>query len=70
VRLLQAASNLLQPHDKLTEDGALGPVTAVTVNDYSHPRALLVALKYQAAQHYINLNRPRFLAGWLNRLEA
>lgn len=70
VRLLQRASNLLQPQTQLAVDGVLGPVTAAEVNAFGHQRALLAALKHQAAAHYISLNRPRFLAGWLNRLEA
>jgi lysozyme family protein len=70
VRMLQRAINLLQPQTQLAVDGALGPVTAAEVNAYRHQRALLAALKYEAAKHYIALNRPRFLAGWLNRLES
>ncbi|WP_429885361.1 glycoside hydrolase family 108 protein [Geoalkalibacter halelectricus] len=70
VRMLQRAVNLLQPLERVAEDGRLGPVTAAAVNAYGHPRALLAALKFQAAAHYIALNRPRFLAGWLNRLES
>lgn len=70
IRLLQAASNLLQPHDKISADGVLGPVTAQAVNAYAHQGALLATLKYLAVARYLSLNQPRFIAGWLNRLEA
>ncbi|WP_052465016.1 glycoside hydrolase family 108 protein [Geoalkalibacter subterraneus] len=70
VRMLQRACNLLRAGGSLVVDGLLGPVTAAAVNEYDHPRALLAALKYQAAGHYISLDQPRFLAGWLGRLES
>ena len=65
---LQEASNLFGAG--LTIDGQVGPVTAEWVNRYPHQEALLCALKGLAFQHYVKQNKPRFLAGWLNRLEA
>lgn len=70
VRLLQQAVNLLATSVTLEVDGRLGARTAAAINGYRHPKALLAALKYLAAQRYINLRQPRFLAGWLNRLEG
>lgn len=65
---LQEASNLLGA--TLTIDGRVGPATAEWINRYPHPEALLCALKGLAFQHYVGLSKPRFLAGWLNRLES
>lgn len=66
VKLLQQATNWFGAG--LTVDGALGPATAKTINAFPHPQALLMALKIEAGNHYIAINKPRFLAGWLNRL--
>jgi lysozyme family protein len=66
VKLLQQATNHFNP--VLAVDGILGPATAIAVNDFPHPMALLMALKIEAGNHYIKLGMPRFLAGWLNRL--
>ena len=66
VKLLQQAANHFSK--KLKVDGLLGPATAIAVNDFPHPTALLMALKIEAGNHYIKLGMPRFLAGWLNRL--
>lgn len=65
---LQEASNLMGA--TLTIDGKVGPATAEWINRYPHPEALLCALKGLAFNHYVSLDKPRFLAGWLNRLEA
>jgi lysozyme family protein len=65
---LQEASNLFGA--ALAIDGVVGPVTAEYINRYPHPEALLCALKGLAFNHYVNINKPRYLAGWLNRLEA
>lgn len=66
VRMLQRAANHLGA--QLVVDGHLGPVTAAAINKYKHPRALLMAFRALAAQHYLNQRKQRFLAGWLNRL--
>ena len=31
---------------------------------------LLSLVKFCAVEHYLGLNKPKFLAGWLNRLES
>jgi lysozyme family protein len=65
---LQEASDMLGA--ALTIDGRVGPATSEWVNRYPHPEALLCALKGLAFNHYVSLGKPRFLAGWLNRLGA
>lgn len=66
-RLLQMAANLLG--SKLAVDGIIGPNTLGAVNNFRYPDALLAALKYLAAGYYVSLEQPRYLTGWLNRLE-
>lgn len=51
-------------------DGIFGPITAKAVNGYRYPKALLSLVKFCAVEHYLGLNKPKFLAGWLNRLES
>lgn len=53
------------------EDGRLGPETLASIN-LSNPKALLAALKSEAAGHYRLLaerfpHNRKFLRGWLNR---
>ena len=66
VKLLQQAINRFG--SDLVADGILGPATAAAVNAFPYPQALLMALKIEAGNHYINIGKPRFLAGWLSRL--
>jgi lysozyme family protein len=67
--LLQKAVNRFRRFDeKLVVDGRLEPKTAEAVNTFRHPKALLMALKIEAGNHYFAIDNPRFLAGWLNRL--
>jgi len=67
--LLQKAVNRFRRFDeKLVVDGRLGPKTAEAVNTFRHPKALLMALKIEAGNHYFIVDNQRFLAGWLNRL--
>ena len=68
VKLLQQAVNRFG--ESLTVDGQLGHVTATAVNDFPHPQALLMAIKIEAGNHYFAIGKPRFLAGWLNRLAS
>lgn len=70
VRWLQTAYNLIAPGPSLAIDGIIGPATARAVNGFAHEAALIAAVKYFACHHYVSLNRSRFLAGWLNRLEG
>ena len=71
VKLLQRACNLLNGASlfSLDVDGVLGPKTAQEINGFSHPKALLMALRHLAAARYVSLKQPRFLTGWFNRLE-
>lgn len=70
VRWLQTAFNLVVQAPPLAIDGMIGPITAKAVNAYAHDAALIAAVKYFACHHYVALNRSRYLAGWLNRLEG
>ena len=69
-RFVQKALNRLRAPVEIAVDGVLGPVTRGAINQYPHPRALLMAMKVEAALHYYSLRRPEFLNGWLNRLES
>lgn len=71
VRTLQQAWNLLHPDLKkgLDEDGIMGTKTANAVNTYKHPKALRGAYRHEAQDYYINCKKPKYLAGWFNRLE-
>ncbi|MBI5843717.1 MAG: peptidoglycan-binding protein [Deltaproteobacteria bacterium] len=66
VRFLQGALTLLGL--RTPADGAMGPQTAGYANSWRHQDALLMAVKYLAADRYVRLGKPRFLAGWLARL--
>ncbi len=66
IKLLQQAANSLDC--ELAVDGILGPATLGAVNGYRYPRALLCALVIEAGQYYRSLRKPKYLAGWLNRL--
>ncbi|MBI5843918.1 MAG: hypothetical protein HZB23_04515 [Deltaproteobacteria bacterium] len=48
-------------------DGVMGPQTRAYANSWRHQDALLMAVKYLAADRYVRLGKPRFLAGWLAR---
>ena len=65
-RFLQTAAVALGAG--LAIDGRLGPVTLAWVNAFRHPDALLMAVKVFAGEHYITLDQPKYLAGWLRRL--
>ncbi len=60
-RAVRAASSIV-----LEDDGVLGPKTIAAVNGVNL-NMLLSALKSEAAGFYRSLNRPKYLAGWLNR---
>ena len=68
VRMLQDAANLFGAD--LIVDGYIGPKTLTFINGYRHPQALEMALKIMAGNHYIRQNKPRFIAGWLKRLNS
>ncbi|MEM5789119.1 MAG: glycosyl hydrolase 108 family protein [Syntrophobacteraceae bacterium] len=65
VRILQEAVVLLG--GDLVVDGRIGPRTIQAVNEFRNQKALLCAVKFLQAQHYVLLNRPKYLAGWLIR---
>lgn len=48
------------------EDGVMGPETRAAVDAYAY-QGLLPALRSEAAGFYRSLNKPEFVAGWLNR---
>lgn len=66
VKLLQAAANSLGC--ELVEDGELGAKTLAAVNGIAHKPALLCSILIEAGLYYRSLRKPRYLAGWLNRL--
>ncbi|WP_305042388.1 glycoside hydrolase family 108 protein [Geoalkalibacter sp.] len=67
-RFLQEAANLLGA--SLDVDGKCGPATRGAVNGQRHQAALRALIKHLATAHFLRQNKPRFLAGWLNRLES
>ena len=69
-RFAQKALNRLTAPVEIAVDGVLGPVTRGALNRYPHPRALVMAIKVEAALHYYAQRRHEFLNGWLNRLES
>lgn len=75
-RMLQRAYNRLARPEQggggayLGEDGVIGPETLAAVNSHRHPAALVMALKIEAGIYYAGIDKPRFLAGWLTRLDA
>lgn len=68
VKLLQRAMNDLGA--SLADDGLLGPMTLSAVNGYPDQPGLLEKFKNRARKYYIGLNKPRFINGWLRRLES
>ena len=66
VKILQQAVRYLFGVD-LAVDGKIGPKTIRACNDCKNPKALLAAMKFLQAQHYVSLSNPKFLAGWLIR---
>lgn len=66
-KFLQMAANLFGADLKV--DGAIGPVSLGWINGYRFPGAILSALRIIVGNYYINLKKPRFLAGWLIRLD-
>ncbi len=65
-KLLQRAVNDVSGR-LLEDDGILGPRTISAVNAIV-PELVLDALLKRAESYYRSLNKPQFLAGWLNRL--
>jgi lysozyme family protein len=65
VRILQEALMLFGLG--LGQDGVLGPETLGAANGFRDQAALLAAVKFLAAQHYVMCNEPHYLAGRLKR---
>jgi len=53
----------------LRVDGMIGKITLGVVDACPHESALMAALKGEAYNYYIRQN-PRYIPGWLNRLES
>jgi len=66
---LQAAV-LLSGGKHIKPDGIIGPKTLDAVNSHKCERYLLARFRLLAIKHYVNLNNPRFLAGWVKRVLA
>ena len=67
IKLLQNACNLLGA--KLDEDGIIGPQTSTWINKFRHHNALIMSFKYNMAKFYFSLKKPKYIVGWLKRLE-
>lgn len=67
IKFLQRALNEI--YNSLTVDGIMGNHTLKAVNAADKDRVLYLFKKY-AKQYYESLNQPRFIKGWLNRLES
>jgi lysozyme family protein len=66
-KFLQEACNALGA--SLVVDGKVGNITAQWINRFRHPAAIEAAFEVFAGQFVIALNQPRFLAGWLMRID-
>lgn len=65
-KCLQRAINTTSPSG-LTVDGKLGPMSMQALNEHPYADHLLAELKLQAIVYYLNLGRPKYLAGWVRR---
>lgn len=61
------ATKLMQRALGLTEDGRVGPITRQAMKS-ADPRKLIERYSEVKRAFYINLNQPRFIKGWLNRV--
>jgi len=68
-RLLQAAV-LLSGGRMIMVDGIIGPETVGAVNGHPNPAWLLAELRLMAIKHYVELDNPRYLKGWIRRALA
>lgn len=66
---LQRAINTVCIGRQVVVDGIIGPVTLDVIKDCPHEDALMAALKGEAYKYYTERD-PRYIAGWLNRLES
>lgn len=73
VRILQRAVNEIGDPLRIAEDGLIGPKTLAAVNllcVQGQATELLDTFKKLAVQYYKSLNRPKFIKGWINRVNA
>lgn len=68
IKFLQRSLNEIVKNG-LSVDGIIGSNTIKAINSADSDR-LLVLFKKHAKQYYESLNQPRFIKGWLNRLES
>lgn len=61
------ATKLMQRALGLAEDGRVGPITRQAMKS-ADPRKLIERYSEVKRAFYINLNQPRFIKGWLNRV--
>lgn len=66
-QIVQRACNSLG--DNLVVDGRIGPITIEAINGCD-PAELKNAIANEARRFYEELDQPRFLQGWLNRVES
>lgn len=63
------ASKTIQRIVGVKEDGIIGPMTINAINS-KDGKWLFDELKKAREQFYLSLNKPRFIKGWLNRLNS
>lgn len=61
------AVKVLQRVLGVSVDGVVGKGTAAAVEAVRDPYALVAAYQRARTEYYVNLNKPRYLQGWLNR---
>lgn len=73
----QHALNILSrngtDYQKISEDGSIGPQTINAMSSLQNKRGtvkscelIIKLLDMQQGQHYVNINNPSFIIGWLN----
>ncbi len=65
IKLLQRACNNLGA--ELVLDGVIGSKTIGWINGFRYQKALISAFEGETYMHYVNQNKVKFIAGWLNR---
>ena len=74
ILLQEAANNLFKGGDRplLVVDGDIGPKTVTTVAKSAGvgriPLYLVHDMMLRRIEHYVNLNRAKYLKGWINRV--
>jgi len=65
-KLLQRSVNATSPAG-LSVDGILGPLSLEAINNHPHPPYLFAEYRLRAVAFYLDLNKPKYLAGWVRR---